>query len=65
MNEEIKSFWFTSDNSENGSYAFSTIVVNGDLLGSVIIFSSDEKITESDQKISQIASLFLAKYLEE
>lgn len=47
------------------TYVISTIVVNGDAVGAVLILSTDDKVTETDERIVKIASQFLAKYLEE
>ena len=43
----------------------STIVANGDAVGLVIILSTDNIVTENDNKIVRITSKFLAKHLEE
>lgn len=48
-----------------GTYAISTIIVNGDSAGLVIIFDEVDTISEEDYKIIQIVSNFLSKYLEE
>ena len=42
-----------------------SIICHGDAVGLVIILSQTESITELDEKISQIATQFLSKYLEE
>lgn len=47
------------------TYAMNTIVVNGDAIGLVLIFSKDKVIEESDMKLVNITSQILAKYLEE
>lgn len=47
------------------TYAMNSIVCHGDAVGIVIILSTDEKITETEEKIAQIAAQFLSKYLEE
>ena len=44
--------------------ALSPIIVNGDAVGSIIIFSTDSIVDETDFKIAQIASKFLSKNLE-
>lgn len=50
---------------EKGTYALSSIIVNGDAVGVVIIFSTDSKVSEADEQIAKIAAQFLAKYLEQ
>lgn len=51
--------------SEDCSYIASPIIVNGDVLGLVIISSEEENLTESDEQLSSICSQFLGKYVEE
>lgn len=53
-NEEIKGF-----------YVINSIICNGDAIGLIIIFSSDDEIDEFDEKIANMASQFLSKYLAE
>lgn len=48
-----------------GTYCLSTIISSGDAVGLVIILSTDSQVTETDMRICQIASKFLAKSLEE
>lgn len=60
--KEIK---ITEDKKENASYIISSIVANGDVAGLIIIFSSDSKVDELDEKIVKIASQFLSKHLED
>ncbi len=50
---------------ENATFSISSIVANSDVVGLVIIFSSDEEISTLEEKITNIASQFLGKYLEE
>ncbi len=47
------------------TYALSTIVANGDAAGLVIILSTEDNISEENDKIARITSKFLAKHLEE
>lgn len=47
------------------TYVISTIVASGDAVGLVILFSTDDAITTTDEKITQISAKFLAKHLEE
>ena len=48
----------------NCNYIISTIIVNSEALGAIIIFSEDEILTEEEYKIANIAAAFIAKYLE-
>lgn len=51
--------------TEIGTYAFHTIVSNGDAIGLVLVFSKGDEITEEEMQIVNITSQILAKYLEE
>lgn len=51
--------------SEKGSYTIHPIIMNGDAIGLVIIFSLDKVITDTEVKISQIISQILGKHIEE
>ena len=44
-----------------GYYSFSSIVCNGDTIGSVIIISIDVPILESDEKMAVILSKLLSE----
>lgn len=60
-----KNFKIIDSKEEMGTYAINTIVVNGDAVGLVMVFSENEPIGELEKRIIDIASQFLAKYLEE
>lgn len=47
------------------TYTIHTIVVGGDAVGLVLIFSEDEKIDEKIDETCLVAANFLAKYLED
>lgn len=47
------------------SYVSSTILVNGEAVGMVLIVSENEKLGESEVQIANIVSSFISKYLEE
>lgn len=51
--------------NENYAFVISPIIMNGDALGNVIIFSNKGSITESEVKLASIISNFLGKYIEE
>ena len=48
-----------------GSYAFSPIIVLGDVAGMVFIFSDEDSIREEEYRMIQIASGLLSKHLGE
>lgn len=50
---------------EKYAFVISPIIMNGDAIGNVVIFSDTESITDSDIKLSSITSTFLAKHIEE
>ncbi len=60
-----KEYELIKNEKENGTYAISTIIANGDAVGLVIIFSNNEEINKTDEKIVKIASQFFGKYLEQ
>lgn len=47
------------------SYVASTILVNGEAVGMILILSEDEKLGESQMQVASIVSSFMAKYLEQ
>ncbi len=61
---EPTDFSLSTGLTENASYCFSPIIINGDAIGAVIILSNDEKITDFDEKTAVIATNFLSKYIE-
>lgn len=65
LEKYFKTFELILDKKENGTYAISPIIANSDVVGLVIIFSEKEDITLLEEKIINIASQFLGKYLEE
>ena len=48
-----------NEDEEYGYYAFSTIINNGDAIGSVIILSLDNQIMETEEKMASIMSKLL------
>lgn len=60
-----KEYEFIKGKKELGTYTISLIIVNGDVLGTVIIFSNQEDIKEVEEKVAKIATSFLGKYLEQ
>lgn len=61
-----KSFSFVDGVEDFGYYAFSSILYNGDTIGSVIIISVENPILESEEKLSVIlAKLLSGKFVNE
>ncbi len=54
-----------TEEEEEGCYAYSSIVANGDAVGMILIFSKDESLTGSEEQIVKIIANFLAKHLEQ
>lgn len=46
------------------SYIINPIIINGDLLGSLILYSEKDDINDLDKDIISFSNLFLEKYLE-
>lgn len=47
------------------TYVMKPIIVNGDMMGMIIILSEDDRIMELEEKIADIAANFFNKYLSE
>lgn len=60
VERQKKNFSFVEGIEDFGYYSFSSIVNNGDTLGSVIIISLDKPILESDEKMAVILSKLLS-----
>ncbi len=65
LEKNIQKLSITDDHSYEGSYIVHSIVSDGDVVGLVILLSTEDKVEETEEKIVHIASQFLAKYLEE
>lgn len=65
LEKHQKELKLVEGDSINCTYVFKTIIANGDALGLVMIFSEEERTMEIDERIVQIASEFLSKYLED
>lgn len=61
VERQRSSFSFVQDVEDFGYYSFSSIVYNGDTIGSVIIISIDVPILESDEKMAVILSKLLSE----
>lgn len=61
VERQKKSFSFVKDIEDFGYYSFSSVVNNGDAIGSVIIISNEVPILESEEKMAIILSKLLSK----
>lgn len=64
LEKHSKNLRLTNDKVIDCTYVINSIICNGDAVGLVLIVSTEDKITELDEKIAQIAAQFLSKYLE-
>ena len=62
VERQKKTVEFVDDISELCYYSFSSIVNNGDAIGSVIILSTEIPITDSEEKMAIILSKILSKH---
>lgn len=65
MVENNKKIKINEERVYDCSYVACPIVCHGDSIGVVLILSKDERINEIDEKIGQMISSFLSKYLED
>ena len=66
VERQMSTFSFVEDVNDFGYYSFSSIVCNGDTIGSVIIISIESPILESEEKLAVILSKLLSdKFVEE
>jgi len=63
--KNTKELEIVKDEKIKGYFIIHCIIVDGDAVGSVIIFSEANKITEAEEQTAKIASLFFAKQLEQ
>lgn len=57
--------YLINEEAINCNYCLSTIIVNGDAIGLVMIVDEDEEISQIDGKTCQFVAQFLAKMLED
>ena len=66
VERQKKTFSFIEGVEEFGYFSFSSIVYNGDAIGSVIIISTENPILESEEKLAGILSKLLSsKFISE
>ena len=65
VQNHFKDLNFVDDEVMNCSYVMSTILVNGEAAGMILIISEDEKMGEAEMQMAGIVSSFMTKYLEQ
>ncbi len=65
LNNDNEILYLVNEEFINCNYCLSTIIVNGDALGFVMIMDEESNISDLDNKICQFVSQFLAKMLED
>jgi AbrB family transcriptional regulator (stage V sporulation protein T) len=65
LESSFKELTLTSELSLTASFIINTIMINGDPIGLIIIFSENEVLTDNEKKIADIVTNFMEKYLEE
>ena len=56
---------FVENIKDKCSYTISPIITNGDVIGTIVIFSDDSDITDIEVKVSAFVSNFIGKHIEE
>jgi AbrB family transcriptional regulator, stage V sporulation protein T len=64
VEKHVKDIEIITDEKEVATYAFSPILVNGDVVGLVLILSLNNILTEIEEKTAQITAQFLGKHME-
>lgn len=65
LEKHKKKISIIDEKSIEATYAICPIIVNGDVIGVVIILSCDDPVEEIDLKLVQIASKFFANQIED
>ena len=65
IENHFKELNFIEEEAITCSYVMSTILVNGEAAGMILIISEDDKMTESEMQMASIVSSFMTKYLEQ
>ena len=65
LENHFKELNFIEDEKLTCSYVLSTILVNGEATGMILIISEEEKMSESEMQMAGIVSSFMTKYLEQ
>ena len=65
LENHFKELNFVNEEILECSYILSTILVNGEATGMIVIISEDEKLSEVEMQLASIVSSFMTKYLEQ
>jgi len=65
LENHFKELNFIEDNIIMCSFVMSTILVNGEATGMILIISEEDKMSESEMQMASIVSSFMTKYLEQ
>lgn len=65
IEKSVKEVEFVDGQTEKCSYTISPIIMNGDAIGTVVIFTVSDSITDIEVKMANMASKFLGKHIEE
>ncbi len=63
--KEFKEISLSENIMEKASFTISSIIVNGDAIGAVLMLSKNRILDDFDEKTISIAAKFLGKYIEE
>ena len=61
----FKELNFINEEEIECSYILSTILVNVEAIGMIVIISETDKLSEIEMQLANIVSTFIAKYLEQ
>ena len=65
LENHFKELNLIDDENITCSYVMSTILVNGEATGMILIINEEEKLGESEMQMAGIVSSFMTKYLEQ
>ena len=65
IEKSVKEVEFVDGQIEKCSYTIYPIIMNGDAIGTVVIFTVSDSITDIEVKMANMASKFLGKHIEE
>ena len=65
VENHFKELKFVEGDALTCSYVMSTILVNGEATGMILIISEDEKLGDTEMQLAGIVSSFMTKYLEQ
>jgi len=65
LENHFKELNFIEDEKLTCSYVLSTILVDGEATGMILIISEEEKMSDAEMQMAGIVSSFMTKYLEQ